>query len=133
MKSHKGKRLEGAINYILQEYGTNKRAIADRIGISADMIYKYFKMPEFSSKVLFRLNALEDHYGINAKYFSDEDAEMLLQKTEIDTDLKSALKNAENTISLQQQLIEQLHRQTEILKENALLAAEVERLKGQKK
>lgn len=114
-----GEKLHDAIFYIQKEFHTTKRGIAEKMGVSSDMLYKYLKMDEFSDKVLFRLAPLEE-FGINPKYFEDDDAEMLLEEKSQSTHHQE-VESLKNTIYLQQELIEALREQNETLKENSLL------------
>ena len=130
--NHKGERLQRAILHIQTEFGTSKKAIAEKMRVSADMIYKYFKMNEFSDKILFRLAPLEDHFGINSKFFQDDNAEMLLEGKVQDGHLAAENINLKNTLYLQQGLIQSLKEQNEVLKENSLLYQQLLNKAGRK-
>jgi len=63
---------------------TSQKDFAGILGVDYSMSTRYVKMEKFSQSVLTRLAKLED-YGINYRWFTDENAEMLLPGYEEET------------------------------------------------
>lgn len=73
-----GLRYIKARAWVMSHHGISKQAdFADILGVDYSMSTRYVKMQKFSQSILTRLARLED-YGINYRWFTDENAEMLL-------------------------------------------------------
>ncbi len=78
---HAGRRLVKVLAELEREKDIPRKDLAKYMGISYNMLTKYYHMESFSPTVLNNLMLLED-YGVNPDFFSDETAAMWLPEPE---------------------------------------------------
>ena len=108
MSFHAGGRYIKARSWVLAHHNITQKEFSKILGVDYSMTTRYPAMQKFSQAVLNRLDKLEE-YGINWRWFSDENAEMLLPGWEED--------QAAADTEVQKQILEALQRQGELIED----------------
>lgn len=109
MSFHAGLRYIKARSWVMTHHNIkSQKDFSDILGVDYSMNTRYPKMEHFTNSVLVRLAKLEE-YGINWRWFSDENAEMLLPGWEED--------QAAADTEVQKEILQALQRQGELIED----------------